>query len=585
MPHAHVPLEETDQSIFRPSVLSIVDQIRDHTDIDKKVRVLFPGDIQTVAQKGSAMDGSAILPTFSSEESITISTTENYDVEHIGATPTDKMASSPIFVDNSLGIGIVPVYVNSEVEIKFTYKCQSKSKAERWIDEIRLRLSQLQIYDMHDAKYHYVIPVKVLKLLMHVHEKKEAIAGYGENYYEYMKRCFTPRMTLITDNAGKDKRYVVKEEQTDVIGEFGFGVAPNKPEKNNDNGTWTIDFEYKYMYNKVIALRVQYPIMVHNQLLDPIYSVIQPDPNDKDRKPLLHSGWTSMYKIMGVDAVNEALFDPRKTLHIPSFDTWRVPRLPYFRRFFSCLTVLCEMNQADKRELVNLTQLGDIDIQKDIVQWLKDGEHQYVFKEDSSFIHIRLFANEEPMPLSALTIDEDLNVRTVNEMDPRVCYRLCVFLHTNMERLQASAFERLATYPVALSAILSALDISVHQLAMGQNPYPRNEVTKPDMSVIYWLLTGKRLFHGDVWVSIIPRAVIEDIMSRSNVTDFIKNNLMKQNDFIIHMTDEQLAKRFKENAPMFLLKLRSRIVARFGLNTMNTFIYPVKKRLSCPPSS
>jgi len=577
MPNAHIKLDETEQSIFRPSVLAVVDQIRTNTSIDKSVRVLFPGDIQVAIQKGADMGNSPILPTFSSEESITISATENYDITHIGSTRMDQLGSTPIFIDNSIGIAVLPVYVDSEVEIRFTYKCQSKSKAQKWVDEIRLRLSQLVVYDVHDVQYHYVMPAKLIKMLSHVHDKKEAVAGYGETFEEYLSRSFTKRMTSITDSAAKDKRYAVRETQAEVQGEFGFDANPTKPEKNNDNGTWTINFEYKYMYNKVIALRTQYPIMVHNQLLDPIYSVL---PANKRKKPLdnvIYNGWSHMYKIFGIENVNASLFDPSKSLHIPAFDEWRVVGLPYFKKHFLCLSVLCQMNQNDKRELVNLTQLGDVAIQNDIVQWLKDGEYVHVTREDGCFISVRLFTNNEPMPRDAITVDSDLTVRTVQEMNPRVAYRVCVFLHTDMERLRPEAFERLASHPNALTAIITALDTAVRQITMGDAKYPGTHVARADMAIIYWILSGKRLFHDEPWLSNIPRNVITDLASRFDVTDFVKNNLIRSAGEFIHLTSREVASRFKENVPMFLLKVRNKVHIRSGINTMNSFIYPVKR--------
>ena len=66
---------------------------------------------------------------------------------------------------------------------------------------------------------------------------------------------------------GSKPTLVISERQLPVLGWFGE-IVVSKLGKDDESPTYTVTFDYNVQYQRIIGFVIDYPLMVHNQLLD-----------------------------------------------------------------------------------------------------------------------------------------------------------------------------------------------------------------------------------------------------------------------------------------------------------------------------
>jgi hypothetical protein len=254
MPNVSVTVPEIDQSVSRPVIFAIIEEVKNTTKIPDELSIFYPGDIQKLSNPGSMVgDRSERFARFASERRIMVEVEEDYDKEAVGTTVVSKEGNLPVFDDPKLGIIIRPIYTTSQVTINFVYRATSKNEVLRWRDDVRMNISRLRLIYLHSLTYHYPLPGEYLEVLKDVHDKREAVKGYGQTFEEYVTSMATNRMTLIGDLTNNTNRLVISETQSRVQGIFDFDTVPEKPQRDDESGYWTISFAYKFSYERPIG--------------------------------------------------------------------------------------------------------------------------------------------------------------------------------------------------------------------------------------------------------------------------------------------------------------------------------------------
>jgi hypothetical protein len=489
MPNISLTLHETQQSVTRPVIFDIINQVQAITKIDTSTKVFFPGDQGKMQTPGSSIEPDAErYAIFNSDRYNFIEVEEDYDKNTLGSTAVTRREHIRVYEDAKLQTYIAPVYATSEVTINFKYRCPSKSEALRWRDDIRMRVSSLRDLNMHNITYHYLLPTEFLVVLTAIHENREATDGYEQTFDEYVTAYSTDRLTLISGITGQDARLAISETQTRIIGLYTFDGIPDKPEHEEDNGNWTSSFSYKFTYEKPIACNMKYPVMVHNKLL-PEYLVSFTDKAyDIDR--VSKSYTTSLYALSGFeyDTIMNSKMKPNFTLKIPAFDDFYTDQ--FVKATGTILMALSEVD-TDKRTLLNLNELGDIILDTDILQFILESEVPYIAIPYQSIISVSLYRNEYLTSGSSLVCTDTLDIKATSDLNLRNQHRVRLALVTDISLLSREALLRLMKYPKALVKIIAAINELLRQHPDLLKLIGKSSISINDFNVIYWLLTGK----------------------------------------------------------------------------------------------
>jgi hypothetical protein len=524
MPNIALPLPNVAQSVTRPIIVDIIQQVSKLTNISEDSKIFYPGDIQRMQTSGSGIDNKDRSAIFNSDRYTFIEVDEDFDEDFIGTMSVDRNEHIPIFVDEALGIELKPVYGTTKITINFVYRSPSKSEVTRWRDEARVRVAQLRTINLHDVAYHYGIPEDVLGILKEIHTLREATDGYSQSYEDYVKSYSTERLVLMSDTVGKSAQLSVQERQCRIQGIYDFDALPEKASRDESTGTWSITFSYKFTYEKPIFCKFTYPVMVHNKLLPA--NLIEFTNKAYDLNDINKTFSKSFYAMNSFesDTTMNAIRDSKAVIRIPEFDDFPIQGV--MPGTSTVILALIEVG-ADKRTLLNLNELGDVFIDPDILDFIKTSEYLYMTRNYASILTLSMYRNNSLTSDRAILCDSNLNVYSNTDLNLRHQHRIRFGINVDMTMLPPSAFVRLLQYPKALTKIIGAMNELLRNNYEFINLGNKKQITHRDFSNVYSFLTGFRMpnvpgnYYGP---GIDHRNLFADIDPRI-VENYRKNNI------------------------------------------------------------
>ena len=478
VPNLTVPINDIQYSVERPVIYDIVRQLLDITQISHKTPIMFYGDENKAAQKNSSLEKDKLAENYwPFNEKVYIEVDEDYEKDRILSTAVRKPENLFIFKDESLGVAIKPVYSSSDVNIQFKYRASDKNQATRWRNEMRTRISMMRDINLHELVYHYHLPEVFVAIIKEIHRLRESIAGYGESFEEYFTKYLTINASLINNFAGNGELWAISERQIRVQGYFDFDDVPDKPEKEGDHDNWTVSVNYRFRYDKPIECHMSYPLMVHQQELDSrFWSAEQAYTLGQQNKVYtLSSGHFSQFES---DEINNT-YASNKGVAIPIYDEF-VPAsiLPSTLRVF---TALSSLDSSNPFFLFNLNELGDVQLDPDILAFIQNSEYAYLGTDYQSILCLCLYEGRYARNSGSLYVDKDLNVLSKTALDLRKEYRVRMSMVADFVYLGKDAISRLGLYPDAAIKILAAINSSLTDCG-GQKDLMKSRLSWKDIS-------------------------------------------------------------------------------------------------------
>lgn len=270
-----------------------------------------------------------------------------------------------IFYDGKLAVYIRPAYTPVDVVINFSARFVERDLAIRFRDDIRARVSNNRDVKLHSVSYSYLIPPECLYILKEIHRLREAIAPYGEDYNTYYANHITKKATVLTDFAGQNQVNAIAETQARIIGWFEFEGDPEKGSKDSEISAWDISFTYKFKYDRPMACFMEYPLMIHNQMISTKFRDTAPTPTFGDTA-LNYSMSSRLFAAFETTRIPSKLGLPG--VCIPSFDEFLPSQvLPDTLRL---ITLLTNIDPADARNILSLTDFDDYLFTPEILNFL-----------------------------------------------------------------------------------------------------------------------------------------------------------------------------------------------------------------------
>jgi len=452
MPTIALEIPETYDSITRPVTAGIVRDLINYFELPNDTSVRYMGNAGEVAQRGSQLADTRPNLHFPFGERVDVELTETYLEEGVLNTAVKRRDNNPVFMDQGLLVSMRPVYTKTEATISFRYRATNKTQAYKWRDTLRRRMTQGTQALLHELIYHYPIPPVFHAILREIHTKRETVAGYGDAFTDWLRDHYDPRMTVLSNLDGSRGAVAIPEKQIQVQGWLSFESDPDEPEKDREGDTWILSFDYTFQYDKITAMVMDYPIVVHNQLLDDKYLNLEKpyNPYDVPRKP----SFTGRLN----DSFSRINYNPDTAFQgvvMPDFDDWR-PTGNNFKEV-PILTSLIGVELDYPHRVVNLTDLGEVSLTQSVINFLFR-ERQYLTTYLSSAFHVTFYRGKTVLSSESIYVDEDLNVRTKEPLNPRDVHHVRISLITDLRNLSSRAQESLRRDPEVCFQVVDVLD-------------------------------------------------------------------------------------------------------------------------------
>lgn len=455
-----VTLEETGRSILSSVYYKIIDDIAEVIKLPKDSLVILYKDTEvalTDARPNATTQSTINTPTTTTKRRIQATISESYNEDHLGTTAVHQQEFYPIFQDHDISVNVAPVYIQTEVEIEFSYITPSLSEANRIRDDIRLRLSQTRNIGHHEVDYNIIVPTVVEDFIADVHTLKNRL--FPQDLGEYFLEHSTNRLHQITDMSNVENvRLAVREKQIRILGLFNFNSMPDKIDKDQGNSTYKLTFNYTFSLSIPKAMSIRYPVMICNQVLPSKYvSFIEQNKINSGREYKQNSNY------IGNSLANLSHFEAHRQLenrvninvpiNIPLFDDFCLRQ--GHKGYGLLVSFLPQVDEADKKTLINLRDIDPYYIPDNLLTYIQETERHFMTSPYSSFMYLGLHQEDKHYDNSVLEITEDLTVKSkvpINLCKPvRVTIGMCIDIST----LLPECLTRILTNPEILLIFLS----------------------------------------------------------------------------------------------------------------------------------
>lgn len=454
MPRIAIDLGDTYESVVRPCAQQALTDVMRVTGIDSGTRVVFPGNAERRVSAGGTLDDKGSEVSFKEDETLFLELTVRYTDEGMLTSSTFRNETLRIFTDHELGVYMSPIRGQAEITISVRYRAQSRTEAERWISEVKRRTAQGLKELTHSVEYHYLVPREMLVILDGIHQCREAVVGYGESLGKYLKDKFNSTMTWLSNVSGLQKALAIREIQTGIIGFFNFEGVAEKEKGEGD--TWVISFDYTIRMDRPYGVTMEYPLVVHNQLLPPhLYDTTL------DFNAPLTVYLADVFK-SSIDIITQAPhIYPGSQISgwsIPPFDDWLPDAV--VTATTTIARVMLAIDEDNPSHLLNIADLGDYQL----IPLLEDYIRMYpneATKNRQSPILFTLYQDGEIMSDEVITMDMAGNITTTVPLSLRRRYHLRMSIYNDLTLLSNIALERLRSMGDVALAILYALEPSL----------------------------------------------------------------------------------------------------------------------------
>lgn len=457
MPNVKITLPNVNESVFRPLVADLVEQIQELTNLNfvNDIRFLNYGGA-TQLPDSSVTDKKARYATFASDNRIWIEAEEDYNQDGWSSSITDRPEHYPLFLDKALGVYITPIIIPSDLILKMKFGTNSQDEARRWRDDIAMRLAALREGYQHTLTFSINLPTVIWELVEDIWKAREAVKGYGQDLDEYIKEHADNDLTIVSESSGTQRSLAYRRRMNRINGRFDISPLPEKPTYDEAGGIWECSLTYKITYDRPMGCLVRYPIMVHNQFLPDRYITPGPSPYDYRDVAKKRSVATQALSYFETIAINGYNSNQDAYMRVPSIDDYVFPMTP--KGTATYFLGLLQLENETISTLLNLSELGSIYLDEDVLLFIKEVEFVWLNKPYQSFLGMQFYRDDNLMHPETISCLSNLNIIPNETLNLRETYRIRLSLVVDPTLLPFAAFERLRKYPKAMIKILAAIN-------------------------------------------------------------------------------------------------------------------------------
>lgn len=456
MPKICLEIPEVSDCVSRPIAVDVIRDLCSRIGISKNTSLRYKGSAVALPVPGSTLDDKDALNRLPGDTRITIEVVEDYNEDYALSVAVKRPDNICFFVDADLGIFIKPVYQRVTATVNVIMTATDETSADTWMRTMKRRATQGVAENLHLANYHYPVNVECLAILLELHQLRELQGGYGEDFGTYLKNHFSDKMTVIRDQAGNNPTFVIKEKQQAILGWFDFPTNPPRYDKQDDSGTWSINFTYTYVFDAPNSLVMEYPLMVHNQLLPKWYPDVKPaELEDYVTQPSLS---TAILRSFTYETRYAHAWRARPGIPIPYFDDW-YPDYEY-PDHQNLLRIMLQRDNDNPHAIISLTQLGYVSLPEWILAYMRKNPLSITTNNENVFT-VALYRGRQLMDPSKLIFSPELDIHYADPLDIRSAYHFTLSLNKRLMNLSPAAIKTLSENGETAIRLLIAIDPTI----------------------------------------------------------------------------------------------------------------------------
>lgn len=492
MPVESMALTDTDQSVFRPIVFDVLDQVFSITRLSKNTSIQFASKSGPVQTYGTSMENPNRNARFANGRYTFIEANEAPDLGAMQETHVHDNEFPPFFNDPKLGLSLRPVHTHSTVSIRIRYRSPSKTEVEQWMNEMYSRSARGRDISLISVAYGYSIPQPFLMAIRDVHTLRESVAGYGEDFETYLRLHLDPRVRFSSDRKGENLIYTINDRQGRINGFFDFTGVPEEPTRDEASGCWELSFGFSFKYQKPTSCFIRYPVIVHNQLLPAKYLEHLTRELDYETAPKVYTRSFEAFSEFELDT--EASRDQAGPSYyrLPYFDDYEMEHVEFGTA--TLFLALCAVD-TDGKYLLDLTDLQQCRLDPDILTFFRS-EAPYLTQRYKSLFYLSLYIDDTLCDSSRLVVTPDLKVSAKEPLDFRRQHRLRLSLVVNVRMVDRRALDRLMAYPAAFMNTVGSINTALFRSPDFRDLGTRKTIKPYEFTRIFELLTDQRLHNG-----------------------------------------------------------------------------------------
>lgn len=421
MPVLSLSLDEVNKTIINESIFSVVKDMMDYTRIAENAIVVYNDDYDVAKTnlKDNAVNNPDEMPTTASTRRVNVAVSHEYNADDLTSSQINQDATYPVFEDAASDVRIWVNYYKTDFTVEFTFITPSRTEAIRWRDRVRAKLARMRDIYLHDIEYNIFIPETVENFIYDVYSHVNRL--YPQSANEYFFSHSSKRIKLATDLVGNNSKLMISEKQSRIIGQFDFSPYPDKIEKDKDTDTYSITFNYKFTMDVPGVIVLSFPFMIHNKLINPSY-ISELTRLDNFNMEEYRRNLNVSKPMYGLSMFEDHRFLQTKIntnlpLTIPYFDDFSIRSI--HNGYAITTSFLTEIDETDKRTLLNLRDLGEYYLDEDILSYIASGEKNYCINPYMSYLYFGIYQENKYFNNNILTIDNDLNLKSTVDLDLR----------------------------------------------------------------------------------------------------------------------------------------------------------------------
>ena len=420
MPAVLLPLDDINRTVLERMYFSLVEYVISQLNMpEDHLTVLYKDHELARTDNGVnvTLANPVNRPLTVSKRGFFVKINEDYNEDYISSTLTTQHGSYPIFMDTDIDVSVYPVYVKSNIEFEFKYSTASRSELMRVRDLIRMKLSQLRNILIHSVDYTLIIPTVVEDFIADIYDLKSRLVD--QSLKEYFLSHTTKHLEYISDLANSESmRLGVFERQVRIVGEFDF-ILPDKPDTNLDDNAYDLNFTYKLLMDIPRGIVLRYPVMVANRVVPLKYIQSNIDNKVNSKEEIYHNLNYLSYQDYALSYFETHRFlenriNIKLPVNIPFFDDF-VQRVGH-KGYVINTSILVEVDESDRRTLINLKELGDYELNPLFIEFLKTPYGTMICTPYKTPFYIGLHQGTKYFDAPILEIDSELTIRSKIEL-------------------------------------------------------------------------------------------------------------------------------------------------------------------------
>lgn len=439
MPRFVAEIEETTHNIVRPVIYQIINDYLSHFKGLPFREIRFPGETDQLTTPTSTIDATRFNRSLADnyiDVEIEDTSDEDFDPSYNYQTAQNKK----IISCKRLGLDMYPIYQNRVMTISLNITSSSRVRMNKIISRIKAAMHSSDVLLTHQISYDYELPQPCNFLLMDMFALMENNHGYGWKYVDWIESIKEPQVQFSARIDGQLPILGVRENGVNILTNLVDASREPRKEKSDDVGGWKATIEIEMRYQRPNEIRVSYPPIVHNQLLEDYWFNSKPEYTYRRYGATSSIAglageywkWNLGWGVPGASGIG---------YHEPSFDDWQV--ITHEPNLHHLLTCLIAVDEGDRKAIFDIP--NDIVEHKfnDVVLDMLRVDPRSLFYPGKNIISAYVHNWNKEISLEYLEIDKDLNIRCAYDLNPRDYHHITFYLNTDPTTIHNSIWEDL----------------------------------------------------------------------------------------------------------------------------------------------